>query len=278
MRRCSTLRSHSLLSLIAAAFLVLPTSATAFEFFDGRLEAHGFFESQLRFISRDFQDTPNMTQWYQVFNLETELDIAPDGYGPFDLFQAYVRAEVRFDCIYVDGCGMWPGGPYGNNPGRLPARLSDAKARLSRGQFLIPDSKSTSNGANPAAIIFTQDQVLSPNHRVVGWDGMAVTRGLYRVAGADGQTGLPTGLRYNGDGPPLPPQDWPSGRCRVNFMNCTQFAGGSTAFNGEGTFEWTGTSPPSPSVPLDAFVYLDTFGASPTYTDRITTLAIDDPF
>ena len=135
-------------------------------------------------MSRDFQDSPDMTQWYNVFNLEVELDIAPDGFGPFDLFQAYVRAEVRFDCIYIDGCGMWPDQPYGNNPGELPKRLSDGRARLSRGQFMIPNTRTGSNGAYPAAIQFTQDELISPDRKVVGWSGMAATRGLSRVGGS----------------------------------------------------------------------------------------------
>ena len=103
----------SVRSVVARTFvlvvgcLVLAGQASAFEAFDGRLQAHGFFESQLRVISADFGEDWDVTQWYNIFHLELELDIAPDGVGPFDLLSAYIGAEVRFDCIYSHGCGMF---------------------------------------------------------------------------------------------------------------------------------------------------------------------------
>ncbi|MED5262661.1 MAG: DUF1302 family protein [Myxococcota bacterium] len=287
-------RLTALLLSGVTAVCLLASSASAFEFFDGRLEAHGYFESQLRFMSRDFQDSPDMTQWYNVFNLEIELDIAPDGFGPFDLLQAYVRAEVRFDCIYIDGCGMWPDQPYGNNPGQLPKRLSDGRQRLSRGQFLIPNTRTGSNGAYPAAIQFTQDELISPDRKVVGWNDMAATRGLSRVAGADGQTGIPTGIRFNGGDPNLSAETWPSGRCRTNYVNCTNFAGGATQLMGYGifsdstvtqsdsSFEWVTAAIPTPGDPAtDNFAGLASIaGIEPTATGQVgaAPLGIDDPW
>ena len=83
MHRSSAVRAFSFFTgVIALGLMALPGQVKAFEAFDGRLQAHGFFESQLRFINADFGEQWDMTQWYQVFNLELELDIAPDGFGP----------------------------------------------------------------------------------------------------------------------------------------------------------------------------------------------------
>ncbi|MCH2170304.1 hypothetical protein MK489_05950, partial [Myxococcota bacterium] len=116
--------------MLLVGVLLLPLSATrsgAIEAFDGRLEIHGFGEMQIRAIDRDFQEQLDLTQWYNIFNAEIEYDFAPDGLGPIDLFQAYVRLEARFDCVWSRGCGMFrSANTYGNRARRLPDRLSDA--------------------------------------------------------------------------------------------------------------------------------------------------------
>ena len=81
--------------------------ATAFEFFDGRVEIHGFFESTLRTLNEDFSEEWDVAQWYQVFDIEFELDLLQDTWGPVDLLSAYVRLEMRYDCVYSNGCGMF---------------------------------------------------------------------------------------------------------------------------------------------------------------------------
>ena len=98
-------------------------------------------------INADFGEQWDMTQWYQVFNLELELDIAPDGFGPFDLLQAYVRAEVRFDCIYTHGCGMFQSvNAFGDKAKSLPRRLSNAEAQMAAGQFKRDATYTSNNG------------------------------------------------------------------------------------------------------------------------------------
>jgi len=104
--------------------------AGALEAFDGRLQLHGFYENQTRVMARNFRATDDwdLTQWYQVLNLEMELDIAPDGWGPFDLVSAYARVEVRYDCVYSRGCWMFPGAnAFGDRAQKLPKRLIDAR-------------------------------------------------------------------------------------------------------------------------------------------------------
>ena len=50
----------------------------AIEFFDGRLEIHGFYEAQVRAIARDYSlsDGLDLTQWYNTLNIEAEVDSA----------------------------------------------------------------------------------------------------------------------------------------------------------------------------------------------------------
>jgi hypothetical protein len=141
MNRGSTL---ALAAGVALAVLV-PGRAPAFEFFDGRLQAHGFYEMQLRTISEDFDvDEFDLTQWYNIFDLELELDIAPDGAGPFDLVSAFVRAEVRYDCVWTRGCGMIHGRRvYGDDAREVPKRLSGARRTGFDGATFTGDRRET---------------------------------------------------------------------------------------------------------------------------------------
>ena len=69
------------LQVTFAALLALslaPSTAGAFEAFDGRLQLHGFFESQMRVISANYGEQWDMTQWYNILNLELELDLLED--------------------------------------------------------------------------------------------------------------------------------------------------------------------------------------------------------
>ncbi len=104
--------------------------AKAIEFWDGRLEVHGYYEQQIRSIWTDFSGSSDwdLTQWYHVLNLEIEADIAPDGFGPFDLVSAFARVETRYDCVWRRGCYLLPNvDVYGDRPGRLPARLASGR-------------------------------------------------------------------------------------------------------------------------------------------------------
>ncbi|MCP5068952.1 MAG: hypothetical protein GY946_20515, partial [bacterium] len=127
---------------VAAALLIalVSQSATALEFFDRRLQIHGFYEQQIRSIWTDFtgKNDWDLTQWYHVLNLEVEADIAPAGFGPFDLVSGFARIEARFDCVWRRGCWMFDNvDVYGDRPGRLPARIQNGRRSGFRGtQFL----------------------------------------------------------------------------------------------------------------------------------------------
>jgi hypothetical protein len=117
---------------------------SAFEALEGKLQVHGYFEAQLRTLARDFEvsDGLDLAQWYNVLNVEVDYDIAPDGWGPFDLVSMFVRAEGRYDCIWSRGCGtLRSADVYGDRANRLPHRLSDAHERGFIGNIQDGDSR-----------------------------------------------------------------------------------------------------------------------------------------
>jgi hypothetical protein len=112
----------------AALFALLAPRAGAIEVLDGRIQAHGFVEMQIRAIDRDFEEELDLVQWYNILNVEIEFDIAPDGFGPIDLLEAFVRIEGRYDCVYQQRgpCNIFPSvNTYGDDAKRLPKRLRD---------------------------------------------------------------------------------------------------------------------------------------------------------
>jgi hypothetical protein len=117
----------------AAALLASASAATpaaAFEFFDGRLQIHGFAAQQIRALGRDLDpdDGIDLAQWYNVLGLEIEGDIAPDGLGPLEIIEGFVRLEARYDCVWSHGCQMFPRvETYGNDARHMPRRLIDGK-------------------------------------------------------------------------------------------------------------------------------------------------------
>ena len=123
-----------------AATLLFSSDASALEAFDGRIQAHGFGEMQLRALSKSFEEEVDLAQWYNVLNVELEFDIAPDGWGPFDLLSAYVRIEGRYDCIYSSGCGAFPSvKTWGDKSRDLPLRLRNARDESVAGAILTND-------------------------------------------------------------------------------------------------------------------------------------------
>ena len=115
-----------LAAAVVAFSMALP--AASFEFLDGRVQIHGFAEMQVRAISSKYNEELDLTQWYNVLNVEAEFDILPDGWGPIDLLSAYARVEARYDCIWTQGCGMFNSvNTFGDGMQRLPTRLKNAE-------------------------------------------------------------------------------------------------------------------------------------------------------
>lgn len=124
-------RCFAIARALAVAGLLAPTTAAAFEFFDGRLQANGFYEHQVRGIARDWDagDGWDLTQWQHILNLELEWEIAPDGIGPLDLISSFARVEARYDCIWTRGCRIFDSvDTYGDHPRRFPKRYSDGRS------------------------------------------------------------------------------------------------------------------------------------------------------
>ena len=123
--------SLGLVGLAVAWLLLAPAPANALEAFDGRIQAHGFVEMQVRAISEKYglnNDELDLAMWYNILNVEFEFDVLPDGFGPIDLLSAFVRVEVRYDCIYTQGCEMFDSvNTFGNRHQRLPKRLRNAQ-------------------------------------------------------------------------------------------------------------------------------------------------------
>ncbi len=120
--------------------LLTAPGAQALEALDGRVQAHGFVEMQLRTISKNYTGNWDLVQWYNIFNLELEVDLLQDTIGPLDLVSGYVRVEARFDCIYSRGCGMVkPVNTFGNRARSLPTRLMDGDTFTTAGQITLTD-------------------------------------------------------------------------------------------------------------------------------------------
>jgi hypothetical protein len=116
------------LFLLSALLLLSARPVGALDFFDERIQIHGSFEQQVRAISDDLNAHLDLTQWYSVLNIEIDLDIAKDGWGPFDSIGAFVRGEVRYDCVWTRACGISGGtNVFGNRSRVLPSRLSRAQ-------------------------------------------------------------------------------------------------------------------------------------------------------
>ncbi|MGI9432828.1 MAG: DUF1302 family protein, partial [Myxococcota bacterium] len=106
-------------------------SATAVSLADGRVEVHGFYEAQVRSMVRDydFSDDWDLTQWWNILNIEIEADIAPEGVGPFDLVTLFARVEVRYDCVWTQACGIFNSADAYRigHQRRIPKRLNDGR-------------------------------------------------------------------------------------------------------------------------------------------------------
>ena len=116
-------------ALACMTLLLLGAGAgAAVELLEGRVEVHGYAETQLRAQSEKFEQELDLAQWYNVLNLEFEVDVLPDGYGPIDVMSAYVRVEGRYDALYSEGFRLFHSiDTYGNGARRLPERLRDAR-------------------------------------------------------------------------------------------------------------------------------------------------------
>src|SRR3990172_6299700 len=133
-----TVRMSRLAAPVAvAAWVAWPAGSASF--WNERIEVHGFVESTMRALSDDYQTNYwYLSQWSNVLNLEADLSLAPDGWGPFDLVEGFARVEVRYDCIY-SGCGVFDSyRHFGDRAEFAPAR-NWADGRTSGLTGLLPN-------------------------------------------------------------------------------------------------------------------------------------------
>ncbi len=138
------LRRKSFLPLLTHAFVAFTLSmmtsrSWAIDLLEGRVQVHGDVEEQLRMISNNFHtDGFYMSQWANVLNVELELNLAPQGWGPFSEIHSYARVEVRYDCVWTKLCGLSrPTNFWGDRAGRAPKNFTDAEASGFTG--ILPD-------------------------------------------------------------------------------------------------------------------------------------------
>ena len=184
---------HRLASALALlAGLLAAGRAAAFDFFGERIQAHGYLESQFRSMSDGFrEDRWFVSQWAQVLNLEIETDIAPNGFGPFDSISSYVRAQVRFDCIWSQLCGtMRSATLFGNRSNRAPGNLSNGVVTNFSG--VVPIEPTPTRSQDPNGNLVTVDRV-PPISTLIG---LGATRTLSTFAPV--ADSLYTTKQYNG--------------------------------------------------------------------------------
>ena len=187
MEALAEFQKRRLLASAAASIALglLSTPSEALEYFDGRIQAHGFGEMQIRVLDESFDDNLDLSQWYNVLNLELEVDVLPNGWGPIDLLQTYVRVEGRYDCVWKRGCGMFRSvNTYGDRARKLPDRLSDGMTQDYAG-VLRTGPASDDNPRHDA-------QTLNGDRRA---DGSVIpSRGafdLWRIQDIEGADGIP---------------------------------------------------------------------------------------
>jgi hypothetical protein len=185
-----------------AAFLAWAPAAGGFEFFDGRLQLHGFAEAQVRALARnmDASDNWDLAQWYNVVSLELEYTAVDSGWGPFDLLSFFSRVEARYDCVWTRACGIFPSvNSWGDRAAKLPLRMTNAKNSGFQGSVFTGATGRYSGSevvpvldGRTAAVGFPQyaAKALPQNeHLPMSFSQLKNVDTLFKVAGPDEQYG-----------------------------------------------------------------------------------------
>jgi len=124
--------------LFALALVVAGTpAARAIDFLEGDVQVHGYLETQVRGISRNFNEQFDLTQWKNILRVDTDALLIKNPIGPLESLRSYMRLELSYDCVYTRACGMFPSvNVYGDRAEQLPDRL--ANARLQNFNGVIP--------------------------------------------------------------------------------------------------------------------------------------------
>jgi hypothetical protein len=147
-------RRAALASLLALAFAHValadeprPSAAESASRWRERVDVHGHYEMRVMFGWEDFgtSDAWDLYGWQHVLNLEIDARLAPQGVGPFTSITAYARAEVKFDCVYSRGCGLFQSAnAFGRRPRKLTARLQHGQREGDAGSQATYDRRAYS--------------------------------------------------------------------------------------------------------------------------------------
>jgi hypothetical protein len=180
--------------VLTLVIALLAPAASAIDLLDGRLQAHGFFEAQIRFISNNYNVSKEfgLTQWYNVFNLELELDVAPDGFGPLEAISFYSRIEVRYDCVWRQACWTSPATKaYGDRASRLPHRFREGERTGFDGTMFTGDTRRLHLIPVDQLGYADKDEPVGRQRRPLFiWHVPGIST-LFGVPGTDGVTGTP---------------------------------------------------------------------------------------
>ena len=93
------------------------------------IQIHGFYESQIRFLGEEMPFYgKTFSQFRHILSIETDIDIFPDGYGPFDTMNAFTRWIGTYECIYSRACGLFSSADsYGDRANRIPHNFKNAR-------------------------------------------------------------------------------------------------------------------------------------------------------
>jgi len=133
-------RTCAVLLAALATIALRPPAARAFDFFDGKLQVHGAFEEQIRGLGSNLNVSNNidLAQWYNVLNIQADINIAPDGWGPFNVLHSYVRVEGRFDCVWTHACGIFSSAnAFGDDVEHLPGYKTTGRQNGWNGSVFI---------------------------------------------------------------------------------------------------------------------------------------------
>jgi len=170
-RSAPALRSSGVAIGMVALVLVafgLPRPSEALEAFEGRVQLHGFYRQETRVLSKNFGPGNDwfLAQLAHTLNLELEVDILDRPVGPIDRISGFARVEVRFDCIWADGCGIFNSRKYFGDDSR--ARDLDRMIELGgRGTKLKAptDVLTDGTGRTKTGILDVPGAVSRPAHR-----------------------------------------------------------------------------------------------------------------
>lgn len=128
--RTRSARSGRVASCALLLSLGMPGTASAFAFFDGRLEVHGYAAQQVRSLADDFDPDEefDLAQWYDVVSVEIEAKPFPEGFGPLETVELFASFERRTRARPRRGGGNRTGSSKRNMPagGCQPLRISSS--------------------------------------------------------------------------------------------------------------------------------------------------------